>query len=292
VSADHDSAQLRSALVGRLRAYENLRSDRVASAFEAVPREAFVAEFAAENGLAAVYADSPIVVKRDVKGIPISSSSQPAIMAVMLELLDVNQGARVLEIGAGTGYNAALLAQLTGESGSVIAVEVDDDLGDRASAALRSVGSNAVVVVADGRDGWSSGAPYDRIILTASTPEIPKAWRDQLVEHGTLVVPLRGPSVLGWQLVVAFRRAGDVLRSDAVVPGGFMGLRDAGGPAPNLRGDPTSDADAAIRELLEQWGQAGHPVDRLVLTAGFDDDPPAARAIRTTPGGWIAYDWA
>ncbi len=105
---DPSSAALRRGLVDHLRTRGHLRDDRVAAAFAAVPRELFLAEHAERHGLADVYRDDAIVTQRDPAGTPTSSSSQPAIMAEMLEMLDLRAGQRVLEIGAGTGYNAAL----------------------------------------------------------------------------------------------------------------------------------------------------------------------------------------
>ena len=97
------SRRLRRQLVERLRADEVLTSPRVAAAFAEVPRERFIPELLEREGLEAVYRNEPVVTKRDAQGMPLSSSSQPAIMARMLEQLDLRPGQRVLEIGAGTG---------------------------------------------------------------------------------------------------------------------------------------------------------------------------------------------
>src|SRR5690606_30867846 len=189
--ASGTSTRLRRELVQALREQGHLRDDRVAAAFEAVPRELFLAEHAQRHGLAAVYRDEPIVTRRDAAGTPLSSSSQPAIMARMLEMLGVRPGQRVLEIGAGTGYNAALLAHLVGEEGTVVSVDVDADTAVAARRALLTAGAGARVEVGDGARGWPPGAPYDAVIATASTEAVPRAWFDQLRPGGTLVVPLR-----------------------------------------------------------------------------------------------------
>src|SRR4051794_16053500 len=102
------SAALRRALVSELEVRGVIRSAAVRSAFLRVPRELFVPERLAEDGLDAVYRDEAIVTKTGPQGMPMSSSSQPSIMAEMLERLLVEPGMRVLEVGAGTGYNAAL----------------------------------------------------------------------------------------------------------------------------------------------------------------------------------------
>jgi protein-L-isoaspartate(D-aspartate) O-methyltransferase len=114
VAGQSRSSELRAGLVRRLEAGGWIRSPRVREAFLATPRELFLPEFAAREGLGAVYRDEAIVTKRARHGMPLSSSSQPAIMALMLEALEPADGMRVLEIGAGTGYNAALLAHLVG----------------------------------------------------------------------------------------------------------------------------------------------------------------------------------
>ncbi len=110
--------------------------------------------------LADVYRDAAIVTRRDpASGAATSSSSQPAIMAVMLEMLGLRPGGRELEVGSGTGYNAALLAHLAGPGGSVTSVEIDRDVAGEARNALLAAGSPARVVVGDGRTGWPDGAP-------------------------------------------------------------------------------------------------------------------------------------
>ena len=120
---DHSSAGLRHRLVDLLRRRGHLSDDRIAAAFAAVPRELFLTAHAQRHGVAVVYRDEAIVTRRDAgTGAPLSSSSQPAIMAEMLEMAGVAPGQRVLESGAGTGYNAALLARLAGDAGQVTSV--------------------------------------------------------------------------------------------------------------------------------------------------------------------------
>lgn len=210
-----------------------VRSAPVRAAFLAVPRELFVPEVAARDGLAKVYANEVHVTKRDERGWPISSSSQPTIMAEMLERLDVRPGHRVLEIGAGSGYNAALLATLVGPAGMVTSVELDHDLATRADAALRSGGYPVRVVVADGQLGLYGEAPFDRIMLTASADRVAWAWFEQLAAGGLLELPLRSLGEMPWDMAVAtFRKESDHLRSVSVVLGGFMPLRGVGGDFP------------------------------------------------------------
>jgi hypothetical protein len=141
----------------------------------------------------------------------------------------------VLEVGAGTGYNAALLAELAGPPGRVTTVDIDPLVAAEAREHLDAAGYPAVQVhAADGRGGWPLSAPYDRIILTVGTDDLFAAWLDQLAEGGLLVLPLRlGSSaampVGGTQASVAFRKRGDTLTSESVICCGFMPLR---GPQP------------------------------------------------------------
>ena len=200
-------------------------SERVRDAFLAVPRELFVPEAAARDGLEAVYRDEVILTKRAESGLPLSSSPQPAIMAQMLERLRLEDGMRVLEIGAGTGYNAALLSLLAGRRGRVVSVDVDAKVAATARRALHVGGYSARVVVADGRAGLARSAPYDRIIVTASSDTVPRPWFDQLSADGVLVLPLRLDNV-GRQVVSILRKTGRGFRSIAAVPGGFMPLRE------------------------------------------------------------------
>jgi protein-L-isoaspartate(D-aspartate) O-methyltransferase len=221
------SRRSRRRLVADLEARRCIVSKSVREAFLAVPREAFLPEVVAREGIEAVYRDEAFPTKHDSRGMPTSSSSQPAIMALMLERLDLGPGQHVLEIGAGTGYNAALLRELVGPRGEVVTVELDDDVARGARGGLRAARARARVVVADGHDGWPERAPYDRIIVTASSASVAVAWRDQLVQGGLVEVPLRLREV-GPHAIATLRRDGDRLRSVGVLCGGFMPLRRAG----------------------------------------------------------------
>jgi protein-L-isoaspartate O-methyltransferase len=128
----------------------------------------------------------------DGKGvIPTSSSTAPSIMEEMLGLLDVREGMNILEIGAGTGYNAAALAERT-RGGHVTTIEVDPAIADHARRVLRRTGYPVTVVTADGTLGHPDNAPYDRVIATASAVEVPHAWVEQTRPGGRVVLPLVG----------------------------------------------------------------------------------------------------
>jgi protein-L-isoaspartate(D-aspartate) O-methyltransferase len=232
VAARTRSEELRADLVAALEGAGWIRSSRVRDAFLATPRELFLPEHAERDGLEAVYRDEAIVTKRSRHGMPLSSSSQPAIMAQMLEELALAEGMRVLEIGAGTGYNAALLSRLVGPAGHVTTVDVDPELAKGARRALRAAGRRARVVVGDGREGFARSAPYDRIVVTASAHTVPIAWSEQLHADGRLQVPIHLADGAA-QAIPLLRKAGRGLRSVSALAGGFMPLREpGGGPAP------------------------------------------------------------
>ena len=221
------SDRYRRALVERLQATDAIRGTDVRAAFLEVPRESFLPGVAEEHGVEAVYRDEAYPTKTDVQGNAISSSSQPGIMASMLEALNVSPGLKVLEIGTGTGYNAALLSRLVGPKGRVTSVELDRDVARTARRVLGTGGYRVNVVVGDGRHGWTRGAPYDRIIVTASSLDVPAAFLHQLQEGGLIVMPLRLSDTVPFrQVVVAFQRRGRRLRSVSVIHGGFMRLRE------------------------------------------------------------------
>jgi len=225
------SSRLRRQLVEQLEANGCLTSPAVRGAFLAVPRERFLPDVAEREGLERVYENRVIVTARDERGIPSSSSSQPSMMASMLERLDLRPGLRVLEIGAGTGYNAALLAKIVGAGGRVVSVELDPATARGARRGLASVESKVRVVRGDGREGWPRGAPYDRIIVAASTPAVSRAWYDQLAAGGLLELPLLLRRAGQTQAVVTLCKREEALVSEAVLYGGFMPLRDAPGAA-------------------------------------------------------------
>lgn len=235
--SDAEILALRDQLVEHLSANRLIESAAVAQAFRAVPRHLFLPDI----DPAAVYTDEAIPTKRGEHGIPISSSSQPAIMAVMLEQLGVESGHHILEIGAGTGYNAALLDQLVGPTGSVTTVDIDEDLVVSAREHLAAAHASQVEVVhGDGGLGWPDCAPYDRIVVTAGAWDIPPAWTEQLAPHGRLVLPL---SLRTIQQSVAFEPVADHLTSVSIRPCGFMPMRGAFARPPTI---VALDADAGL----------------------------------------------
>lgn len=250
---DEHASELRQAMVDRLVKDATL-SAPVEAALRAVPRHVFLPGLDLER----VYSGDALITRTDDRKRPISSSSQVSIMAPMLEHLDLHPGLSVLEIGAGTGYNAALLDELVGPTGAVTTVDIDPEIVAEARERLAVAGHSRVrVVCGDGWSGIADGAPFDRLMVTASVADLSPAWVDQLVEGGRLVVPLR---VAPAQAVVALRKRGDVLESVAVVAGGFMPLRGAGAPD-----DRT--------QQIDEWS----------TTASRPIDPDAFRSLVSTP---------
>ncbi|MCA1644054.1 MAG: methyltransferase, FxLD system [Chloroflexi bacterium] len=215
-----DSHAYRRGLVETLRRDGHLRSARIAEAMQAVPRELFVPGWSLEE----IYRPRDAIVTKRIDGASVSSASAPEVVALMLEQLDARPGDHVLEIGAGTGYNAALLAHLVGESGRVVTVDIDEDLVAGARAHLHSAGYGHVTVVqADGALGYRDGPAYDRIMLTVASRDIAPAWHEQLARpFGRLVLPL---AVRGLQRCVVFTPEQEHLVCRSPRGCSFIGLR-------------------------------------------------------------------
>ncbi|WP_019901918.1 methyltransferase, FxLD system [Salinispora arenicola] len=212
--------RLRTAMTQRLVDDQVIHTSAVQAAFAAVPRHLFLPHVPAQ----AAYADEPVYTKTSGDGARISAASQPRIVAMMLEQLDLHPGHRVLEAGAGTGYNAALIGHMIGPAGHVTTVDVDADLVDAAREHLVVAGaSNINVVLADGALGHPNRAPYDRIIATVGIYEIPTPLLDQLGPDGRLVVPLRLRGAASRSIVLT--RTGDRWRSIDSQLAVFMPLR-------------------------------------------------------------------
>ena len=175
---------------------------RVEQALRAVPRERFVPE--SERALA--YLDSPLPIGEG------QTISQPYIVAIMSQLLDVGPGDRVYELGTGSGYQAAVLAAMDVE---VYTVEIVPELAERAARTLESLGYDRVRVHAgDGWLGWPEAAPFDAIIVTAAAPHIPRRLVEQLAPDGRLVIPMGAPDRVQWLAVFTRDEGGELVRRD------------------------------------------------------------------------------
>jgi protein-L-isoaspartate(D-aspartate) O-methyltransferase len=148
--------------------------------------------------------------------------SQPYTVARMLELAAIRRSSRVLEVGCGSGYAAALIAQLTGEGGTVVAIEILPSLAARAEQALAGLGIGQVrVITGDGKKGFLPCAPYASIIVSAQAAEIPGALLEQLDEDGTLVMPL---GIGGTSNMTRICRRGTVFETTQHGPYSFVPL--------------------------------------------------------------------
>ena len=207
-----ETAQTR--LVQQLRR-EHAAGERVLAVLARVPRDMFVDE---EHRHLAF----------EDRALPIGESqtiSQPTVVATMTEALDVHAEHRVLEIGTGSGYQAAVLAELARE---VISLERHPPLAERARRLLDYLGyRNVRVVVGDGTLGWPEAAPYDRILVTAAGPTIPPALLDQLAPHGRLVLPVGGRE--DQHLIVVTREPDGALQERSLGPVRFVPLVGAQG---------------------------------------------------------------
>lgn len=247
-----------------------LPDPRLREAFAHVPRHLFVPRFYRKNRtlvdgsdhqhadewLDSVYSDQTLttqvmLIPGTDQALPTSSSTRPALMAHMLQLLELDDGLRVLEIGTGTGYNAALLCHRLGDY-LVTSVDIDPSLIARAREALASLGYQPRLTVGDGSKGVAAYAPYDRILATAAIACVPPAWIEQLAPHGRIVADLRGDLVS--TLTVLDKVDPDTVQGRFLTtPGHFMWMRAAAAnPLRDPAGTPsTIDRDGASHSVTD-----------------------------------------
>lgn len=205
-----DFVSERKLMVARQLRGHGISDQRVLVAFESIPRHLFVPE----EYRSAAYEDGPL---------PIGFSqtiSQPFIVAYMTQLLDLIGSERVLEVGTGSGYQAAVLAALTAE---VHTIELIPALADRAKTVFEQLGlRNIHLHVGDGSLGWDEAAPYDAILVTAAGPRVPKSLLSQLAERGRMVLPV---GERGDQVLELWRRDGETFPHETLLPVAFVPLR-------------------------------------------------------------------
>ncbi|MGV9454770.1 methyltransferase domain-containing protein [Streptomyces sp. NPDC003635] len=250
--------------------------------FEAVPRHLFVPYYyvgvvggyerrwgespdpvAREHWMRGAYADVPLATRlRD--GELLSSSSQPSLMAMMLAALGVEDGDRVLEIGAGTGYNAALLARRLGDDDLVTTIDLDPEITESARRHLAVAGHHPVVLTGDGARGAPERAPFDRIIATCTLPSIPRAWLAQCRAGARILAPM-ATGLLTLTVEDAERAEGRFLHTPAY----FVPLR--GGDRADAEPAPLGGVPRRARE---------HELFRFLLALSRDSlDPQEAYAM-------------
>lgn len=202
----------RDEMVTRQIADRGVRDQRVLSAMRKVPRHEFVPD--AEKHYA--YRDTPLPIGEG------QTISQPYIVALMTELARPDKSHRVLEVGTGSGYQAAVLAEIVAH---VFTIEIEPSLGRRAAEVLRKLGyQNVTVRVGDGYVGWAEHAPYDIIMVTAAPDHIPQPLVEQLKPGGVMIVPV-GPTSATQELRVLEKDAAGKVVSKNVSPVRFVPLR-------------------------------------------------------------------
>ena len=205
-------AALRAEMVAGQIAGRDVRDQRVLAALRKVPRHRFVPA----DWVAAAYEDRPLPIGEG------QTISQPYIVALMTELLALRGGERVLEIGTGSGYQAAVLAEVAGE---VWSIEILEPLARRAEATLAQLGYGAVHVRAgDGYLGWPEAAPFDAIIVTAAPDHVPQPLLDQLKVGGRLVLPVGER----WQELVVCTKTEAGIERRSVIPVRFVPMTGEG----------------------------------------------------------------
>ncbi|MGH3915393.1 MAG: methyltransferase, FxLD system [Pseudonocardiaceae bacterium] len=227
---------LRATMIEKVQKMGWAQRPEVERVLRETPRHAFVPK-APLNKAYDPY--NAVITHRFSDGSSLSCASAPFVVAMMLDQLQVEPGNRVLEIGAGTGYNASLLAELTGPTGSVTTIDLDPDVTAQASRALTAAGYHDVrVITGDGAAGVPEHAPYDRLIATVSPWDIPRAWWDQLAPGARVVAPLRWR---GQSRGVAFTYTDGRLVADSIELCGFVYLvgKDEGETSTSITADDT-----------------------------------------------------
>ncbi len=212
---------------------------------------------------------------------PTSSSTRPSLMAEMLGLLEVHDGHRLLEVGTGTGYNAAIVCHRLGD-GQVTSIDIDASLVATAGTRLADLGHHPHLLSGDGAAGAPGRAPFDRIIATCGVPRIPAAWIGQLTDRGVIVADVRGE--LASNLVVARAVGRDVVQGRFLPrPGHFMWLRSDvcnplrdGGEIPTTYDftDPQTDTSDIPVDVFE------NPDFRFILQLAVPRLGPIGRTVR------------
>lgn len=198
-------------LIERLKEYGYIRSKKVEKAMLDVNREDFVPEKVKRYA----YSDTPLEIGYG------QTISAPHMVALMCEELELEEGMKILEVGAGSGYHAAVISKIVGEKGRVYTVERIPELADFAKNNLKKTGiKNVEVVVGDGSLGLPDHAPYDRILVTCSAPDIPEPLIDQLKDGGIILIPVgRTFSVL-----IKGKKAGKELKRERICECAFVPL--------------------------------------------------------------------
>lgn len=248
--------------------------------------------------LALIYADDALATRR-AGGLPVSSTSQPSLMARMLEFLGLGEGMRILEVGAGTGYNAALMAEIVGDQRLVVTVDVLENVVDQTRRLLDAAGYPQIqVLLRDGFDGVPEQAPFDRIMATVGCSDLSPNWAGQLADDGAMLVPLAHGT--GHPLVLV-RKDGDVLRGRMILRTGFIPVRGplhienlwVEGVCVSDPAETVHEPDTAPRFTPRRPDEPMQPADDetdFVFFLGLRDrracSGPAGPTLSAGPDGW------
>jgi protein-L-isoaspartate(D-aspartate) O-methyltransferase len=208
---DQDYLPERKRMVADQIARRGLSDPRLLAAMQSVPRHCFVRE----EEISWAYADGPLPIGYG------QTISQPYIVALMTDMLQLQGGEKILEVGTGSGYQAAILAQLAGE---IHTVEIIPQLTERASKLISELGyDNVFVHAGDGSLGWQADAPYDGILVAAAAPDVPRPLLDQLADGGKLVLPVGRE--YGFQRLETWLRVGAKFDRETGITVAFVPLR-------------------------------------------------------------------
>src|SRR5271165_439598 len=231
-----DFDQLRNEMVEKALVARGVRSALVLNAMRSVPREAFLPAQLREFA----YEDAPLPIEEG------QTISQPYIVAFMTEALALRGGEKVLEIGAGSGYAAAILSEIAGD---VYTVERHGPLAEKAAATLADLGyDNVHVLHGDGTKGWPEHAPYDAIVVAAGGPQVPESLKEQLKVGGRLVIPI-GADQRSQELVRVTRVSKNEYRSEDIADVRFVPLIGEEGWASRGKQDTRSRVRRALRPV-------------------------------------------
>lgn len=183
--------ELRVRLVEMLKLEGRIKTKEVEKAFLEIPRENFVPDELKKYA----YSDTPLQIGNG------QTISAPHMVAIMVEELDIKNGQKILEIGAGSGYHAAIVSKLVGKKGHVYTIERFASLAETCKKNLKKTGvTNVTVVIGDGSEGLTEYAPYDRIYVTCAGPDVPKPLIEQLKDGGKLMIPV-GRTICNLELI-------------------------------------------------------------------------------------------
>lgn len=232
-------------------------SPAIEKAFLAIPRHKFVKRYKRvgsrewcdvnarnlEQHLPTLYRDNSLALLENPDGSTCSSISQPSLVLQMLNLLQLEPGHKVFEIGAGSGWNAALMGHIVGSKGHVYSLEIMPEIAQMATEAIQAMKlSNVSIIAADGADAYGMGAPYDRAIFTAGTYDLPRAFYQQLKDEALLLIVLKHPG--GGDSLFLLKKTADHFESLTSLPCGFV---------PMIGKSQIDDLNPIALEQLPEW---------------------------------------